>query len=314
MHWPRKFGAPITKLVSSCSLLLLFVAVVCAIDYRQLDAQLQERAQPAQVAELLGSVANQVDDELHAAIDEAGANPTSQQVDDLRWLVAKRAMAEVNEAPSGDATRQAQTIKSSPLFRDPGEKDSANWLGSALERLSNLFQRKKDDTESRPVRLPSMGGGSIGWVTPLIWVLLGGAIAAFLYFALRNVNFAKLASRKRKAVLEEDEPDRTLDEWLAQADDLAKQGRYREAIRALYLSCLLKFDQHRVARFVRADTNWEHLARIRKSEKLPPGLDFLPATQAFDRVWYGHRDEGYADFERFRGWYEEIQRALEAIR
>jgi hypothetical protein len=76
------------------------------------------------------------------------------------------------------------------------------------------------------------------------------------------------------------------------------------------LACLLRFDEHGVARFDRGQTNWEHLARVEASPKRPPSLDFRRATQAFDRIWYGFQCLGAPDVADFRGWYEDVRRAL----
>jgi hypothetical protein len=143
-----------------------------------------------------------------------------------------------------------------------------------------------------------------------VWFLLGAAVLAFIIYALRFVSFGKLKKRKAKAMLDEDEPERTLDEWLAMAESFEREGRYREAVRALYLACLLKFDERNVARFVRSQTNWEHLARIEDSPRRPVSLDFRSATQAFDRIWYGHKVRGSEDVVDFKAWYESVSAAL----
>ena len=113
-------------------------------------------------------------------------------------------------------------------------------------------------------------------------------------------------------MLEDDEPERSLDEWLAEADTLQAQGRYREAVRALYLASLLRFDEARVARFQRGQTNWEHLTRIEASPTMPKDLDFRATTRLFDRIWYGRIVRGKEDVDQFRAWYLNITNTLRA--
>ncbi len=310
--WRPTFGAPIFKLASSCSLFLLVVAAAWAFDYQGLDARLSATNDPAEAARILKAAAPEIDPDLRQSIDDLDAMPPAYLVDNLKWEIAQRAMRQGVDEPgtAGDAARR---IKSNPLFGDRGDKESSNWLGQAFQRLSNLFKgRDRVSQPPRKLSLPS-GSGGLGLLTPIVWFLLGAGILAFAYYALRHVSFKKGLKRRGRAVLEDDEPERTLDEWLGQADDLAAQGRYREAVRALYLACLLKFDEKRVARFVRGETNWEHLARIRTSALLPPGLDFRPSTQAFDLIWYGHQVNAMVDVDRFRGWYGETKTALEGL-
>lgn len=308
-HWPPTFGAPIFKLVSSFSLLAVGCALLLAVDYQALDERLSTIGDAKEAARILRSADGDVDPALRESIDDLGDDPSITDVDNVKWLVAQRAMRQGVIGEPGGLGENAKKIKSNPLFKDD-ERQQSNWLGNAFDRLKNLFRQKPKPPE--PTRLPSWGGVSGSWISAVVWVILGVAIAAFAYFALRHVRFKKGLKRRRTAVLEEHEPDRTLDEWLAQADLLASQGRYREAVRALYLACLLKFDERRIARFIRAETNWEHLARINGSPAKPATLDFAPPTQAFDLVWYGHRVEGEQDVSRFRVWYTDVKNALEA--
>jgi hypothetical protein len=137
-------------------------------------------------------------------------------------------------------------------------------------------------------------------------------VIAFLVFALKRFVWSKRLERKAKALLDEDEPERTLDEWLELADRLERQGKYREAVRCLYLACLLKIDEARIARFERSQTNWEHLARIEASPARPSDLEFREPTRAFDNIWYGMRVNGSEDVMRFRAWYRQVTESVRA--
>ena len=129
-----------------------------------------------------------------------------------------------------------------------------------------------------------------------MWILLGGlgGLAVFLL-----ARYARLPGFRRKAVLvEEEEAPRSADAWLDEANALIAQGRFREAVRGLYVAGLMRFDEAGVARFDRHQTNWEHLRRIEASPKRPPGTDVRAATGRFDRVWYGHLDATAEDARR----------------
>ena len=181
-------------------------------------------------------------------------------------------------------------------------------MDGALKRLKDLIPKR--EINAPRTALPSPGLFS-QILIPIVWGLLAVAIIVFGYFGIKHFQWKKALRRKAKAVLEDDEPERTLDEWLAIADEYSLQGKFREAVRALYLACLLKFDEAGVARFIRGETNWEHLSRIRSSGRLPNGLDFTPATKAFDRIWYGFHVQGNEDVESFRVWYQEVRDRLQ---
>jgi len=293
-RWPQMLGE-IRRVASSCSLLLV-VGMAFATDWlseaKRLEG-LDDKEAVAAARLLPGSEAM-----------SAKASPEEWRA----WVWGQAVAEQSIGAPKDLATR----IKRNPVYRDE-QRSGANWLDEAFKRfarwLEQLLGRNRMDVNPN---LPNPG--SLQWFTTLVWVILGLGVAAFAYFAIRYFAKRSKSLRRARAMLEEDEPVRTLDEWLAEADELERQGKHREAVRALFLACLLRFDQHRVARFERSETNWEHLRRIQASPSRPADLDFLEPTKRFDLVWYGFRGDGPADVVRFRAWYVDIVKALEAPR
>lgn len=213
-----------------------------------------------------------------------------------------------------DAKAVAQEILSRPVYRDPGVSERPNWLAGLFDALGraigNWLEKLFDWLGKLLSRTPRGSAPSLNWLQPLVIAILGLLLAVFVFFMVRH--FAWSARRRKRAggLMDEEEPDRTADEWLVRADELSSQGKFREAVRCLYLACLVRFDDARVARFVRTETNWEHLERIQASPRRPAGVDFLAPTRRFDVIWYGFRTEGMPDVEWFRNQYEELCRVL----
>lgn len=299
-------GGMIAKLVSSFSLLLTFVGA-WANSYREFADQLETAKTP----EAVRSIASQFTDlvKTDPALQKAFKGELTQyNIHDIKSMVALRAMSEFRSQETVSAKGQAKEIKANPLYRDPGIYEQSNWLEGALKRLRDLLPKQ---TNNPSINLPQTSVP--GWIVPGMWLVLALAVIIFGYFAIRHFSWKRALKRKATAVLEDDEPERTLDEWLLLADEHAAAGRYREAVRAMYLSCLLKFDEAGVARFVRGETNWEHLARISASPKKPGPIDFRPPTQTFDRIWYGFHVKGMEDVDQFRFWYKQITEALRGV-
>ncbi|HEY0866617.1 MAG TPA: DUF4129 domain-containing protein [Fimbriimonas sp.] len=240
------------------------------------------------------------------AVRTAPPNRREAQLEHLRSLVKLVALREASP-PTGRATEAAREIKRSPLYRDPGITESSNWLSRALERLANLL--KRPDRDRPEWQMPRIGP----WLTWLAWTLLGVAVVVFAYFVARHYQWRLNLSRKASAILEEDEPERTADEWLEMADKLEAQGDFRRAVRCLYLACLLRFDETGVGRFDRGQTNWEHLERLSRSPRMPAQIDFRTPTKAFDVVWYGKIVRGAEDVSQFRQVYADVKQATEAV-
>jgi hypothetical protein len=182
---------------------------------------------------------------------------------------------------------------------------SENWIVRAFDRftkwLSNLFSRRsaKDAAEAE-----SAVHTNYEWVSELAWGILFVGVVVGAYFAVRQIRFRRRA-RKVSAMLDDDEPERTADEWLLNADGLAAQGKIREAVRSLFVASLIRIDEAGIARFVRGQTNWEHYRRIQNSKARPAAFDFLEPTQRFDDIWYGFKVRGEIDVQYFREVYQQ---------
>ena len=295
----------------SCSLLIGGLA--WAADYGEISRQLKRAPNEGAKREILREVYldPSIDRELSRSLaDFVRGESYSITVPQAERLIEIRALAEsmrpVRAARSPGES--AKRIKQNPLYRDPGDKEESNWFTKGFESIGTMIARWLEALFNRQSNMsaPDVSGINLSWLQPLFWILLGGLLLVFLYFVFRHFTWKQGLERKAKAMLAEDEPELSRDEYLEEADNLIAQGKYREAVRCLYLACLLAFDESGIARFVRGQTNWEHLRRIEASDKMPADLDFHPATQKFDVVWYGMRVNGMEDVGAMRFWYEQV--------
>ncbi|MDX2064142.1 MAG: hypothetical protein SFX74_00210 [Fimbriimonadaceae bacterium] len=241
-------------------------------------------------------------------------NPVSTKVlkagKDATFSTDLRANLKLAEQITADRAAPRATSGTRSMYVERGKRESSNWLQKAFDTLRKI--------EAKEPNLPKMEGGPNPLITQIanvaMWTVLGGLLAYFGYVAIREIRIRKSGGRRAKSVLAEEEEALTLDEWLAMADELATAGKFREAVRCLYLACLMNYDAADVARFVRSETNWEHLARIEMSPRYTRDVDFRAATKAFDLIWYGFRVDGMTDVDRFRTWYSSVRDANERLR
>ncbi len=206
-----------------------------------------------------------------------------------------------------NAAQEASEIKKNPLYRDAAGTKRESWLSKVLDKIAEWFE----NLFKSPGPGPDVPIGTFPWLTAVLWTLIVIGVVALLVFAVLNIR--SVSMRKRTGgggLLEEDEPDLSADEWLSRADQLLAKKKYREATRALYIAALMRFDEHGVARFQRAGTNWEHLRRIEASPAYPIECAFRIATRLFDRVWYGHLDVNESSVQSMRGHYVAARDAL----
>ena len=294
------------RAVSTSSVLLALIGFAFAGPYSDFDRALASAQTPKQIRKLFektGHINDDLDGEIQTYLDATTSRNRSTALDRIKNMTEAGEKAETMPVDKS-AESLAASIKASTLYRDERVSHS-NWWGRAMESFANWLKKLFDGINPPQTNLkpPAILGP---WMIYVMWGILGSLVIFFLALAARHFKWKVSLKRRSKALLEEDEPERTLDEWLERAKALEAEGKYREAVRCLYLACLLRFDEARVARFDRGQTNWEHLHRIQQSPALPPGLDFQAPTQAFDRIWYGMIVQGTEDVRQFHLWYGEV--------
>jgi hypothetical protein len=231
-------------------------------------------------------------------------DPQNGDVQDLLGELKTRAAIERRlPRTSPDAmANKAKDIKNNPAFSDRAPKKTSSWLAKALENLAKLF----NPPQRRAAPNMNMPRFNLNWLVPVMWGILGGIVLVLIALIIRHFRWQGRLRRKVTALLDDDEPERTLDEWLVLADELQAKGDFRGAVRALYLASLMRLDEANIIRFNRRETNWEHYSRLEKSPMRPESLDFLSPTQHFDRVWYGQIVRGSIDAQEMRQVYLQI--------
>lgn len=190
--------------------------------------------------------------------------------------------------------------------REFAEHDGAGGttLRLALTRLLDRLLRDVDLSAGDPSgpRLPMPPG----WVFLLLAAALLVAVAAYLLAArARDRRAAARAGGAGPAAgldPREQDPSAHLDE----AALLARDGRHRDALRALYLATLVALDRRRLIDFDPALTNWQYIRQMSRGE--PARARFVEFTRLFDHKWYGDEPTTEPDYVRGRELADRICR------
>lgn len=192
---------------------------------------------------------------------------------------------------------------------------------SKLDQLVDRFDRWLDRLLNRaPSPTPSTAAPNPLVIHIILWAIVivaAGVIFAMLYQAISRY----LANRTPRAQAPESSLAMTAEEaslvatrdferLLALARGHADSRDFRAALRLVYLSTLVYLDSEGIVRLNRSKTNWEYLRIVRSA-----GLDdlytaLLPMTRSFDRIWYGLRPAGAAEYESALAGNSDIRRAL----
>ena len=101
-------------------------------------------------------------------------------------------------------------------------------------------------------------------------------------------------------------------EWERYAQELAAQGRLREALRAWFHAVLATLYQHGLLHYRRDRTNWEYARAIAPDAAWRP--QFIGLTEGFERHWYGAASTDDQALESYAGHAQNLLGQLQTGR
>lgn len=210
-------------------------------------------------------------------------------------------------ARSKDEDRQnLREILSRPEYQKPEQKKE-NWILKAikefLEWIANLFPRPNFGTPS------GEGLSAISSGLQIIILLAVFAIIGFLLYRFAPVLFKKFnrkekRDKKSRVILGETiAADETSENLFGEAENLARAGDLRGAIRKGYIAFLCELSDRKIIGLARHKTNRDYLRDVRSRENLYQNMHGL--TASFERHWYGFDQTDKTDWEEFKRAYSE---------
>lgn len=179
-------------------------------------------------------------------------------------------------------------------------------LAEAFERfwdwLSGLFPKER--------RASPLGFN----LYTLVIVLVAAAVATFAFLAWRAFRQHRRAEPEAAAGVvpaasRDDDPlSRETSEWERYADELARAGRAREAVRAWYHAVLVALYRSGLLHYRRGRTNWEYATALSPALAIRPA--FFEMTHRFEREWYGHAESSEEALARARDLALELLQGL----
>lgn len=216
-------------------------------------------------------------------------------------LATDPATTEEALARDAEVRDHAARVLSGDEYREFGD-DRGRGLRDLIVRL--LDEWFGDEPESPDVANP--GGLSLPLPGPtffiVIGVLLAIAVAVYLLLA-RERALPRPESTTVAAARAEDPRDRAPAEWLDAASALAAEGKFREALRALYLATLVALDRRQAITFDPTLTNWQYLRQLAGNHMRS---DFRELTRIFDHKWYGREETVEVDYQVCRELAERL--------
>jgi hypothetical protein len=228
------------------------------------------------------------------------------------------AIEERISGPTAEATRSKDEDKrklSEILNREEYQKP-AEQQESLIQRWVREFFEWLAGSVPRP-NIPRSELPSAGVLPSILQVLVYLGVIALIGYAIYR--FAPFFARKFAREKDKDKGDRIIlgeriaanqsaRSLMAEAEEIARGGDIRGAIRKGYMAFLCELHDRKAISLSREKTNRDLLRDVRKRTGLFEGLKRL--TGKFERHWYGYMRAEPADWERFR---EEYDRAIKEV-
>lgn len=189
------------------------------------------------------------------------------------------------EPDSGEVTGRADDILSRSEFRQ---------TESFLERAGRWIDELLSDI------VGGLAGGGVGSV--VAWSILAVLVGAVIWLVVRITPMAGLTRvAPTEALVQTVGPaatdHRTAEQWRAEAQRLAAEGRYDAAVRARYRALLADLIDRGVLDDVPGTTAGEY--RVAMGTAGQAAAPFAAATDLFQDVWYGPVEAGDDDLHTF---------------
>lgn len=210
-----------------------------------------------------------------------------------------------NRSKDEDKRKLSEILKREE-YQKPKEKEES-LFSKIMKKLSEWFSREVPET---PQMSPGVleGFGAIGrFLQIALYVLIFAAIGFLIYKLLPFIE-SKLRNRqkrekKERVILGEIvAANESSENLLSEAENLAREGNLRGAIRKGYIALLCELSDRKIIGLAQHKTNRDYLRDVRKKPELHENMNDL--TDSFERHWYGFEKTELEDWEEFKNGYK----------
>lgn len=238
--------------------------------------------------------------------DEEQVRSMLVEIADRLFLLEQRVTAAQKQTAAGqDQAAQLERIlaRSEYLPEEKRESKLRQWGRKLLDKILSLLARLFG---GRSASAGGFGQGGVSVFRIIITLILLAAASFGLVKLLRYLHGRRKKGEEdevREVLGEELPDDVTAAELLTNANELARQGDFRSAIRRAYIALLCELEQRGKVHLHRAKTNRDYLDELKPEAALYPTVSVM--TGAFEHVWYGHEQATESEYSDFISLYRE---------
>ena len=212
--------------------------------------------------------------------------------------------AAANRSKDEDKRKISEILRRAEYLKPPPKEESA--FQKLLKKIRQWLNQKFPQPDIPEGAFDGLQSLSFGFQ-----MLLYAAVFGFIAFLIYR--FAPFIARKFRLREKEDKGERIiLGEKLAanedaqslfsEAEEMARQGNLRGAIRKGYIALLCELSDRKIIGLAQHKTNRDYLRDVRKKRELHQNMNGL--TNSFERHWYGFDDANENDWDEFKQTYQ----------
>ena len=225
----------------------------------------------------------------------------------LAALEAK--LDELENQTAANSTKDTDKQKLAEILRRPEYQKPEEKQESVIEKLYNRIIGWIARMFPRPNLSPGVTGGfqSLSFVLQMIlYALVLGAIGFIVYrFAplfMNRYRYKEKREKKERVILGERLAEgETAQNLFDEAENLARAGNLRGAIRKGYIALLCELSDKKIIGLAQHKTNRDYLRDVRQQNELYVNMNGL--TVNYERHWYGFENAEEKDWEEFKNGY-----------
>lgn len=219
-------------------------------------------------------------------------------------------LTELENAAASERTKDEDKRKLAEILRREEYQKAEEKEESVFQRLYREFMEWVARMFPRP-NVPestASGFGSFSFVLQILLYALILGLIGFLIFKFAPFFAQKFRGRERKEKIERvilgeklaaHEDAQTL---FTEAENLAREGNLRQAIRKGYIAVLCELSDRKIIGLAQHKTNRDYLRDVYKRREIYENMKGL--TGNFERHWYGFDEADEKDWEEFRQGYK----------
>lgn len=248
---------------------------------------------------------------LHDQLGEVEKSPPAKRATQIshvleRLRAIEERVAEIQASSDVESSKSAAKERLSGILARPEYEEKGKRAGALARLLRDFFRW----LERLLPKLAPLEPGRASFITRIGQIIIIGLSLAVIAYVLRIFLPRLLRTRKRKkserpqpriVLGERLEPEESAPDLLSEAEELARNGHLRAAIRKTYIAMLVELGDRNVISLAQHKTNRDYLSQVRNVPALYSNMSRL--TDRFERHWYGFASASQADWQEFQAGY-----------